>query len=355
VTAPDLRELRVFVAVAEEGSFTGAAKRLFVARQAVSATLATLERRLDVNLVVRDGRSLRLLPAGETLLREARAVLARVDAAVERVRRSAAGTKHIAVGYVPPTDRRLLRALARHVDTGEDDAVLELRELAATEIVAGVRDGRLDLGLARFPPPADDLHVEVLSHDEVVIALSRRHRLASREALTLDKLANERLLLRPSSDGYNRFVVALMRSAGIEPVTVYARVYGNPALRLVERGEAFALVERLAPGVGTEDVALVPAGQSATRALPPSPAACGSMTAIPRSETSRGPSSPPYTAPRRPNGRLQATTIARSDAVCLQRWSCRPVALKKITELCSRCPFRSPPRAEAPIRRAWRS
>jgi DNA-binding transcriptional LysR family regulator len=258
VTAPDLRELRVFVAIAEEGSFTGAAKRLFVARQAVSATLAALERRLDVNLLVRDGRSLRLLPAGETLLREARAVLGRVDAAVERVRRSAAGTKRIAVGYVPPTDRRLLRALARHVDASEDDAVLELRELAATEIVAGVRDGRLDLGLARFPPPADDLHVEVLSHDEVVIALSRRHRLASREMLTLDKLANERLLLRPSSDGYNRFVVALMRSAGIEPVTVYARVYGNPALRLVERGEAFALVERLAPGVGTEDVALVP-------------------------------------------------------------------------------------------------
>jgi DNA-binding transcriptional LysR family regulator len=257
VTAPDLRELRVFVAVAEEGSFTGAAKRLFVARQAVSATLATLERRLDVNLLVRDGRSLRLRPAGETLLREACVVLARVDAAVERVRRSA-GTKHIAVGYVPPTDRRLLRALARHVDAGEDDAVLELRELAAIEIVAGVRDGRLDLGLARFPPPADDLHVEVLSHDEVVVALSRRHRLASREMLTLDKLADERLLLRPSSDGYNRFVVALMRSAGIEPVTVYARVYGNPALRLVERGEAFALVERLAPGVGTEDVALVP-------------------------------------------------------------------------------------------------
>ena len=72
---PEVRELRYFVAVAEEGRFTRAAERLYITQQSLSAAIGQLERRLGVELFIRDRRGLRLTPGGETLLTAARSIL----------------------------------------------------------------------------------------------------------------------------------------------------------------------------------------------------------------------------------------------------------------------------------------
>src|SRR5512138_2880866 len=100
----ELRHLRYFVAVAEEGGFVRAARRLHVAQPALSRQIRDLEREVGVELVERDPRSSRLTPGGEAVLHEAQAILDRVNTAIERARRAKrglAGHCSICTGRLP--------------------------------------------------------------------------------------------------------------------------------------------------------------------------------------------------------------------------------------------------------------
>lgn len=85
----ELEQLRVFAAVADEGSFTGAARRLYISHSTVSRTVTALEEELGVRLVERDNRFIALTKAGETLREEAEQLLSAASAAAARVRAAA--------------------------------------------------------------------------------------------------------------------------------------------------------------------------------------------------------------------------------------------------------------------------
>ncbi len=85
----ELEQLRVFAAVADEGSFTGAARRLYISHSTVSRTITALEEELGVRLVERDNRFIALTKAGETLREEAEHLLSAASAAAARVRAAA--------------------------------------------------------------------------------------------------------------------------------------------------------------------------------------------------------------------------------------------------------------------------
>jgi DNA-binding transcriptional LysR family regulator len=107
----EFRHLRYFQAVAEELSFSKAARRLHVAQPALSRTVKELEERLGVELLSRTRRSVALTPAGAVLLHETGLLLQRLDEAVRRVRRTAAGEEgELRLGYIgPPTQTFLGR------------------------------------------------------------------------------------------------------------------------------------------------------------------------------------------------------------------------------------------------------
>lgn len=85
----ELEQLRVFAAVADEGSFTGAARRLYISHSTVSRTITALEEELGVRLVERDNRFIALTKAGETLREEAEQLLSAADTVAARVRAAA--------------------------------------------------------------------------------------------------------------------------------------------------------------------------------------------------------------------------------------------------------------------------
>lgn len=85
----ELEQLRVFAAVADEGSFTGAARRMYISHSTVSRTVTALEEELGVRLVERDNRFIALTKAGETLREEAEQLLSAADTAAARVRAAA--------------------------------------------------------------------------------------------------------------------------------------------------------------------------------------------------------------------------------------------------------------------------
>jgi DNA-binding transcriptional LysR family regulator len=186
VARPSLDQLRVFLAVAEEGSFNRAGKRLGRAISAVSYAVATLEAQLGVTLFAREGsRRPELTPAGQALLAEARTVADDVDALVAKVRSLHQGLESelaLAVDVMVPGTAlaRILREFQRMYPT----VTLRLHVEALGAVAALVADGRADLAIGG-PVTADcpELERQVLGSVELIPVAAPSHPLARMAAI----------------------------------------------------------------------------------------------------------------------------------------------------------------------------
>ncbi|TDV53847.1 LysR family transcriptional regulator [Actinophytocola oryzae] len=189
----DSRELRYFVAVAEELNFGRAATRLGIAQPPLSRTIQQLERRLGVTLLARTSRSVTLTEAGETLLHDGRRALTALASAERRARR--AGSQRLVLTMKPNSDAGLLeKILARY------GSEVELRICGIGEQAPLLRDGHADAALLRLPhdDPSEFAYEELLVEGSVAV-LPRTHRLADRTSLTMADLADEQLPRWPGS------------------------------------------------------------------------------------------------------------------------------------------------------------
>jgi DNA-binding transcriptional LysR family regulator len=218
--SPELRHLRCFLAVAEELSFSAAANRLYMSQQALSRTVAQLERELGTRLFERTSRSVALTPAGEAMVVHARRAAAAAEDAFDAAQRADRGD--------------LARPLRVDISSGgiETGAAIVRRlretrpEIAVHQVEVGVargfeliRDGRLDvvLGLATRAPA--ELSVELLRREPVLLGVAEDHPLASLEEIPVAALADVELLL-PSDESaaeWVEFVVDFCRQAGVTP------------------------------------------------------------------------------------------------------------------------------------------
>lgn len=184
----ETRELRYFVAVAEEAHISRAAQRLGMAQPPLSRAIARLERRLGADLFTRTPRGVTLTSTGETLLREGRAALAAVEAAERRTRRTAhaAGRAPVVLtakaGAAGDVLADLLDAYAAQPDAVDVDVVLSPPGHQAHML----RDGRADVAILHRP--FDDISgfdVETLMVEEQVLILPAAHPASSLASMTV--------------------------------------------------------------------------------------------------------------------------------------------------------------------------
>jgi DNA-binding transcriptional LysR family regulator len=229
---PELRHLRVFVAVAEERNFTRAAERLHLAQQAVSKSVAQLERELGVELLERTSREVRLTSAGEALLADAPGVLAAADAAFARARghgRGLAGS--LAVGVTAAVGPGVLDHALAALRRDAPALSIALREVRPREVLPLLRDRRLDVVVARSIRPEPGLEVIELPSTPAALVVPERHPLATREVVELAALDGERLLTwSPPGSPYTDLLVELCRSAGAEVEPVETAITGGTDL-----------------------------------------------------------------------------------------------------------------------------
>ncbi|WP_097231186.1 LysR family transcriptional regulator [Streptomyces zhaozhouensis] len=188
-TPLETRELRYFVAVAEELHFGRAAERLGMAQPPLSRAIQRLERRLGVRLLTRDRRGVALTGAGETLLHEGRAALAMTRAAARRTRRAGAdgGARErlvlaVKAGAFHEQLRKLLDAYAAEPGAAE----VEVLPSGTCEQEEMLRDGRADVALIHVPPRSlAGFDSERLSTEGQVAVLPAGHRLAARASLSM--------------------------------------------------------------------------------------------------------------------------------------------------------------------------
>ena len=226
---PELRQLRAFVAVAEELNFTRAAERLHLAQQAVSKSVRQLERELGVELLERTTREVRLTPAGTALLDSGRAVLVAAESAFEGARSVGRGLSgSVRVGITPAVGAQVRDEVTRVLLDGAPDLLVSFHEVRPGEVARRLRDHAVDLVLARTERDAQGVESAALPPSPVELHVPRGHRLAGAEAVSLAQLDGERLLTW-SAPGtpYTDMLVDRLAAAGARVEPVQARVLGG--------------------------------------------------------------------------------------------------------------------------------
>jgi len=258
----ELRQLSVFIAVSEEGSFTAAARRIGVVQSAVSTAIRTLERELGQELFERTTRRVALTDAGRALLPEARRAMAAVEAArdaVDAVRGGLRGT--VRLGSMHALVLRPIRLPELLARFRADHPRVDIRLLhgpTSTEKVRQVRDGQLDLALVGLAPPAPaGVTFVPLKSEPMQVACHRDNPLAGLAGIELGALADEAFVDGPPGSASRTTTDAAFAAAGLSRAVAYEINDTSGMVDLVGAGLAIAI---LPPGVaaGNDEISFVP-------------------------------------------------------------------------------------------------
>jgi DNA-binding transcriptional LysR family regulator len=252
----DLRRLQCFVAVARERNFTRAAERLHVAQPALSRQVRLLEQELGVELLHRTTHEFELTEAGEFLLERGPALLGAADELWRSVRRYGTGERGgVTVAYGASasyeTAPRLLRALAE----SHPGITMSTAVKSVDEIVTGLRNGSVDLGLVRCPPEVAGLDARRVRMERQGVLLRRDHRLASNPTLAVADLADETVLLHPreGNPGHYDAVLGLFREHALEPRVQLRALSFDLAYTPVLQGGAITIIGESSVSIGLPD------------------------------------------------------------------------------------------------------
>ncbi len=258
----ELRHLRYFTAVADQGSFSGAARRLHVAQSAISEQLANLEHEIGAALFERSARKTGLTPAGRAFLEEARRILASADHAIDvaqRVHRGEAGT--IRIGFFTGSMGMDLPRLIRTFRRQYARVRLSLVEMTPKQQWTALLEGKIDVGFTRRLEPEfrSELRAITLHQDPIVAILPKNHP-AAPGPVDLRDLADENFVLssRDVSPAVFDKVIELCSEAGFSPrIASISSVWSSVAL-MVQAGEGISLLPLNEQQFRTRDLAFCP-------------------------------------------------------------------------------------------------
>lgn len=243
----ELRELRYFLAVAEELNFSRAAERLGMAQPPLSRAIAALERKLGVRLFVRDTRRVKeLTPAGAALREESTSMLAALSALTERVRRAGSPEPTLVVTAKPGIAAGLLRDIATAYQRRADLPAVDVVVSGYREQAQMVRDGRADVALLSSPCAERGIETEPLTSEPRLAALPVGHELARHAGLSCADLQAYAMPRWPGETDEERIYWAGLDGVpgAYAPHGADDPVVADPAqlLEVVALGKAVALV-----------------------------------------------------------------------------------------------------------------
>jgi DNA-binding transcriptional LysR family regulator len=279
----ELRQLRYFVAVAEELHFRRAAARLHMSQPPLSHQLRLLEDELGCPLMIRSRRRVELTPAGQAFLGDVRELLGGLDEAVGTARRIHAGTAgRLRISFVGSALLSLVPEVVKRYRAARPEVEVQLRERSTEDQLRDLRAGSIDVALVPLPVDAPDLRTEVLRRERAVAALPAAHPLAALKQVPVRRLGGEPLVMFPREQApglHDRLLASLSGPDGPPSVAQYApETQTIIGLVAAEIGVALvqASVQRLAlPGVtyrpvrrapSIELAALLPSGEPSPQA-----------------------------------------------------------------------------------------
>jgi DNA-binding transcriptional LysR family regulator len=242
----DLRQLRYFVAVANERNFSRAADRLHIAQPPLSRQIQQLEGEVGADLIDRSSRPLRLTDPGRLFYEQAVQVLSRVEEMRTMMKRALKIEKRqFVIGFVGSVLYGHLPELVREFRRAAPEVELHLVELVTLEQIGALKEGRIDVGFGRVRFEDDEVRRIILREEPLMAALPIDHPLEKQTgSVSLEQLAEERLILYPRAPrpGYADQVIALFHDRGLEPRVAHEARELQTAVGLVAAEEGVCIV-----------------------------------------------------------------------------------------------------------------
>ncbi|SIT36837.1 putative cat1 operon transcriptional activator [Paraburkholderia piptadeniae] len=252
----ELRQLRYFVAVAEERNFTRAAERLNMTQPPLSRQIQQIEDSVGLALFERGARPLKLTEAGRVFYAQAKRLLEESDELLPLTRRLAQLAERIVIGFVPSTLYGPLPDVIRAFREAAPLIQISLIEMFTIEQLSALKGGRIDVGFGRLRFDDPQLAREVLVEEALIAALPAGHALAENGTLTLDALAKETLIIYPSTPrpSYADQQLSAFRDHAVEPAAVHEVRELQTALGLVAAQVGVCLVPESVRGLRARGV-----------------------------------------------------------------------------------------------------
>ena len=246
MSAPfEIKQLRYFVAVAEELNFRRAARRLNITQPPLSRHINLLEHAIGVRLFDRTNRSVRLTAAGEHFLFDAIDILKRSEAAALFARQTERGESgSLVLGFVPSATLNVIPRIVLRAREEMPGLSLTLREMMSYEQVEGLMAGSLEIGLTRLPGRIPNLILRKVWSEPFVLAIPRDHPLATKPDLTIRDLEGVDFIGYSTERGGFLYEVlhGYLNSVGVTPRMVFSVSQGRTIMALVDAGVGVGLV-----------------------------------------------------------------------------------------------------------------
>jgi DNA-binding transcriptional LysR family regulator len=278
----DIQRLRAFALVLDLGSISAAADVLGYTQSAVSQQLAALERETGIALLDRSQRPLRATRAGATLRPQVERVLAALAGAEAAIEEAQSATLRLRLAAFPSALSSFVPAAVRDLRRAHSELIVRVVQLETAEAIEELQRGEVDLAVVHHMPgvaipQTSGLMRRRLLIDDLCVVLPDGHRLARREAVSIDDLRAEPLILPRRDTPAGRFrslVEQLCAEAGFAPTVAYELDDLPAAQAFVAAGIALVPMHGLTlttvpPGATTRPLTERPAGGRTIEALAP--------------------------------------------------------------------------------------
>lgn len=266
----ELRQLKYFIALAEELHFRRAAARLSMSQPPLSSAIKQLEAELGTTLFERNTKMVSLTTAGAAFYPEALKVLAQLELACATTREVGAGNRgKLRVGFVGGMLLRGIPEAISHYGREATGVTVSLREMNSADQIYAITHGQLAAGFLHAGVLPADLETLIIRSEPFVACLPSDHPRAHQRELDLHHLALEDMILfaRDASPSYYDSVIALCAAAGFSPRVRHEVTHWLTALVLIARGAGVAIVPNTFVNAGLQGVRYVALEASVTKSI----------------------------------------------------------------------------------------
>jgi DNA-binding transcriptional LysR family regulator len=262
----DLKQLKYFLAVAEEKSFSRAAERLHISQPPLSQQIMKLENELGVKLFARTTRTFELTVAGKALMSEAAELLGKMRMTIDTIRQIDRGeVGRLRVGIVGSAMWGPIPSLLEEFQTKFPRVTWTIHELGPTLQYEALRAKQIDVGFWREPKldeddlKNDNLRQELCFREDVCVAINEHHPLAKQDAIELVDIADEPMLtLALDKSSFPRYLIQCCVNAGFQPTIFQEASEPQTLLAMVGAGLGVTLIPETTGRIGWPGVVFLP-------------------------------------------------------------------------------------------------
>jgi len=242
----ETHQLRYFLAVAQTGLFTTAARQCNVSQPSLSIQVAKLEQELGGPLFERTRKGGRLTARGETFLPRAKAILEQMESAREDAKALSGLTMgKVTLGCMPTTGAHLLPPILSAFRKAHPKIQVQLKEESSPDLARDLEQGEVELAIMDEEGLRPGLDHQTILTEELLLALPARHPLAGKKTLNLKQIAEEPFILMKPGHGFRQITLDLFRRAGLEPKVVFESGGIETVQALVSAGLGISLVPQM--------------------------------------------------------------------------------------------------------------